>query len=647
MTSTPTTIEDLKKSIDKTQKETIDTNQNIKNLTDLFNKRLAFKKETYANAIIRQTRAEENAKRKESERRLEVNKAPSQVASGLLPSSLSSNNLTNLGGNIFSFLAFTGAGWIINNLPAIIDAGKVFLERMRIVVDTGKEAFNNIGNILRSTLDIVIAGFDNIRNFDFFDSSKRLSNATEKFDKDIKIFTEGLKRGADSVIAPEEEIRERIRQREQQQQQQSSQQSQSQQQPSQPSPGGQESQASPSSSSTSGGEWQPILNLIAKAESVGGSYDSIYPNTTKPGLSKMTIGEADAWQARTARQRGSAAAGRYQFMYIKDQAALAGIGPNEIFSPENQDKMAIALIEKKRKVTLDMVKNNQVEAARRLAMEWAGLPVLAQTQGNTRIVSRGQSYYAGDGRNNATIKPEELTSAFGKTRQQSQQPAIQSRPQSRARSSTNSSGGLTNIIQTPDIRQSSGFRSPSRPNHMGIDFVTPNGETGWYCALTIPGKVTYKSFGPGYGNFIIIEANGVDFLFAHLARPSNLNVGDNYQAQQPIGEVGTTGRSTGIHLHYEIRPVGGGGGSAINPNPYVKYLRFGKLSPQTANVTGITRQTTNLASNANNSPTIFVKGPTNITNVASSGGANMPLGGNTLLLNNSAKDILLSQLAYT
>ena len=158
--------------------------------------------------------------------------------------------------------------------------------------------------------------------------------------------------------------------------------------------------------------WKPILDLIAKYEAVGGSYDSIYPSRTKPGLSKMTIAEADSWQASTASSRGSAAAGRYQFMNIKHQAAYAGIGSNAIFSPENQDKMAIALIEKKRKVTYDLMQKNPDEAMIRLGMEWAALPMPKAMRGHKRMVNAGQSYYAGDGKNKAGASIKEVRDAM-------------------------------------------------------------------------------------------------------------------------------------------------------------------------------------------------------------------------------------------
>ena len=158
--------------------------------------------------------------------------------------------------------------------------------------------------------------------------------------------------------------------------------------------------------------WKSVLDLIAKYEAVNGSYDSIYPSSIKPGLSQMTIEEADNLQSSTASSRGSAAAGRYQFMYIKNQAAAAGIAPDEKFSPENQDKMAIHLIEGKRGITYDMMKNNPNEAMIRLGMEWASLPMPIGMQGHRGYVQAGQSYYAGDGRNAAHASIQEVRDAM-------------------------------------------------------------------------------------------------------------------------------------------------------------------------------------------------------------------------------------------
>jgi len=166
--------------------------------------------------------------------------------------------------------------------------------------------------------------------------------------------------------------------------------------------------------------WGPLLETIAKKESVGGSYDSIYPGTTKQkkyggkALTEMTIAEADAWQASTASERGSAAAGRYQFMQILSQAKAAGLSGTDMFSAENQDKMAISLIVDKRKITPDMIKNNPNEAMIRLGMEWAAFPMPVDMQGHNQYVKAGQSYYAGDGRNASGATVDEMRAAFTK-----------------------------------------------------------------------------------------------------------------------------------------------------------------------------------------------------------------------------------------
>jgi muramidase (phage lysozyme) len=158
-----------------------------------------------------------------------------------------------------------------------------------------------------------------------------------------------------------------------------------------------------SQSSAAAGKWKPLLDLIASKES-GGSYTKLYGGEEKADLTSMTLAEVDAFQVQHAKKKGSAAIGRYQFMNVLGQGKAAGLGPNDLFSPENQDKMAIQLIEGKRGVTMDMIKNNPAEAQLRLSKEWAALP---KDESNL-------SYYHGDGRNKAHLTTAQMRETFAK-----------------------------------------------------------------------------------------------------------------------------------------------------------------------------------------------------------------------------------------
>lgn len=69
-----------------------------------------------------------------------------------------------------------------------------------------------------------------------------------------------------------------------------------------------------------------------------------------------------------------------------------------------------------------------------------------------------------------------------------------------------------------------------------------------------------------YGNLIIIDhQNGTSTRYAHLSA-FNVKAGDVVQKGQSIGKIGSTGRSTGPHLHFEVRV----GGVAKNPLEFIK-----------------------------------------------------------------------------
>jgi murein DD-endopeptidase MepM/ murein hydrolase activator NlpD len=98
--------------------------------------------------------------------------------------------------------------------------------------------------------------------------------------------------------------------------------------------------------------------------------------------------------------------------------------------------------------------------------------------------------------------------------------------------------------------------------HGGIDFRAP---TGTRINAAADGKVVKAGRNGGYGNLVEIKhANGLTTRYAHLSRVY-VKVGQKVVAGQKVGAAGSTGRSTGPHLHYEVRS----GGKPINPIGYL------------------------------------------------------------------------------
>lgn len=95
--------------------------------------------------------------------------------------------------------------------------------------------------------------------------------------------------------------------------------------------------------------------------------------------------------------------------------------------------------------------------------------------------------------------------------------------------------------------------------HRGVDFGAPTG-TPIYAAGD--GTVTFRGWKNGYGNFVEIRHNGTySTAYGHISRFGKVSVGSRVKQGQVIAYVGSTGMSTGPHLHYEVRE----NGRQVNP----------------------------------------------------------------------------------
>jgi murein DD-endopeptidase MepM/ murein hydrolase activator NlpD len=124
------------------------------------------------------------------------------------------------------------------------------------------------------------------------------------------------------------------------------------------------------------------------------------------------------------------------------------------------------------------------------------------------------------------------------------------------------------VSPVPGGFKSSGFGNRVDPFtgansfHEGVDLLAPRGTP---VIAPADGVVTFASTRSGYGLVVAIDhGNGITTLFAHLGSVKVLN-GQSVKRGQTIATVGTSGRATAPHAHYEVHT----GGKAVDPVPYM------------------------------------------------------------------------------
>lgn len=99
--------------------------------------------------------------------------------------------------------------------------------------------------------------------------------------------------------------------------------------------------------------------------------------------------------------------------------------------------------------------------------------------------------------------------------------------------------------------------------HTGVDLKAP---TGTPVRAAADGVVRKAEFFGGYGRLVIVDhGNGIQSYYAHLSR-FWVTPGQEIRRGEPVGTVGSSGRATAPHLHYEVRI----GGNPVNPYRYLK-----------------------------------------------------------------------------
>ncbi|MEM6276281.1 MAG: M23 family metallopeptidase [Pseudomonadota bacterium] len=121
-------------------------------------------------------------------------------------------------------------------------------------------------------------------------------------------------------------------------------------------------------------------------------------------------------------------------------------------------------------------------------------------------------------------------------------------------------------VNLREVRSTSGFGPRWGRMHNGHDWAGPIGTD---IKATADGVVIHAGWSSGYGRLIKIQHEfGIETRYAHLSK-IRVSVGQRVSRGQHIGDLGNSGRSTGPHLHYEVRV----GGKPVNPLIYIKAAR--------------------------------------------------------------------------
>jgi murein DD-endopeptidase MepM/ murein hydrolase activator NlpD len=533
-------IESISKSLLETKKSTSTVNNSVENISRIIATNTRIKKELFSRSEVLNSRREEASKRRELEDRIESAKVSTSPKAGLVFASRSEKSPL---GRLLGFLGFTTAGWILENLPTWIFAGKEFISRIETFGRSMYNMVNNMKFILKSFGDTLYYSFDAILRLDFNEfagegtvarSFEELNltiqdlgtNITETFKLFTTPLTESLETGEQAPGLGEK-------------------------QPNTMFPGiTQEPGVSryPGPETTSPGILSPQA-AYSHLRQLGVSHIHAL------GILANIQGESSFRIASDENGRGTAGIGLFQYTFPSRKSRFLQAVPDWRTNWKAQINYAIKNDENS-EIYLKKQFNTPEESADDFMRNWE---------------NPSKRVY---------VQRRKIHNAFIRSFKPSTTSQISSSKQ-------NQSLDLKKLGFS--IGERAGY-SPSRGRiHAGRDLPIAMGTPVSVISDSTITDVGYDK--DGYGYYVsYVDSNGIEHFYGHLKEMPKVKKGQKLLSRTVVGYVGSTGRSTGPHLHWEVSPrmgeVGRQRKNIIDPIEYgfSASLPFGgvpaQISPQ-------------------------------------------------------------------
>lgn len=547
-------ITNISKSLFETKRSVSSVNDSVSNISKIIATNTRIKKEVFANNQIIESRRREAAKRKEIEDQLESSKVSTTPSRGLAFAGRSDKGPL---GRLLGFLGFITAGWIVENLPTWIFMGQEFITRIQIF---GRSMYNMIGNmeaIIKSFGKVLENTFNSIVSLDFNQFTE--GSVAQSFDE-LNLAVQGLG----------DEISETFR-----------------------------LFTTPLNESVETGEKAPALDedrsetTFTGEETTGGG-KMLNPQAAYSYLRQLGVPHIHALgilaniQGESgfridSKQPNGPGIGLFQYSSAGRKQAFLQNVPDWKTNWKGQIKYAIG--EDRGPAYFKTQFSSPEEAAYWWMNQWERPDSAVYTERTRKHNKFIKDFKSPSGQpQKPTVTPQTPLATNFTPVTGTSGASMGNKPLSVPYSPFKDGSGAT---------LSSGYGMRRGRMHRGYDIAAATG-TPLYAYF--PGKVTHigidgTASSAGYGNWVVWQDDmyGAYHFFGHMKNRPSVRIGQVINQGTLMGYVGSTGESTGPHLHWEIsnNPPQSNGqftsfedpGSWLKRHP-LKYAKPGTITSQ-------------------------------------------------------------------